>query len=471
MSTVSTPSRLWTARRDSWKRCRAIIEGPAAAKAHDIIVSYDNLLIPFSPGMHQDQYDILRAEAELPGVTAQFVKILTETLLRKRPVVSVDGMPDDVNSWLLNEFGQDGSPIEQTISTAVQEELTTGAAWLFVDHPRLDATVLDGLSPAELREIKPYPVIRKAEEVINFRYGIDKTGNRQLLFVIVCSKELDYSVDHYNGEERKIIYEHYLDDEGTYKIAVHRPGAEVEKLDVLVHGQPLSYIPAWPLGTAEGTPPLLPIIEREIALYNKVTRRNHLLYNASAFTPVVISDMPEENFYKAVSSGLGTWLLFPEGTELDTIRTPTDALEDYDRAITDSLTEIARLGVRMLSPESAQSGIALQIRNAAQTAQLGAMNAKLTATMKQVIRCMLHWRYGEEPDLDKVKFQLSGDFLQTALSEGLVRLVGEWYDSGLISREVFLHVIQRSDLTPEGYDDERAQESVRERQNLPPLEP
>ena len=44
----------------AWKRARAILEGEESAKKHDAVidtVNYNNLLIPFSPRMDQQQYN------------------------------------------------------------------------------------------------------------------------------------------------------------------------------------------------------------------------------------------------------------------------------------------------------------------------------------------------------------------------------------------------------------------------------
>lgn len=493
MNSIGDPRSEWTSAEASWKRSRAVIDGPGAARAHDAIINYNNLLIPFSVKMTQEQYEILKAEAELPCITAQFLKILVESLLRKRPTIEVGD--DDLKSWLLDEFGQDGSPIESLLSEAAQEELSTGNAWVFVDHPTMDERMLEQLTPEERDSIRPYAVVRKAEEVINWQYGVDALGKRQLLLVIVRTYRSKLNQGQVHPVVHEVLYLHFLNEKGEYCVQeyvgkeVSNPESKAGKrtpnktageaytpgaiIRVLSKGAPLYYVPAWPISSnlEDITSPLMPIVEREIALYNKMTRRNHLLYNASTFTPVVIGDMADEVFKDAVSGGLGTWMKFPSETSIDTIKTPTEALADYDRAISDGIKEIAALGVRMLTPETTQSGIALRIRNAAQTAQLGSLSNDLSNAWRQVIRCMIHWRTGKEPDLDTITFSLSNDFLSGAVGEEMLRLLGDWYERGLIDRGLFIHSINQNGLLPDGYDDAEALTNLRNGSNLPPLEP
>jgi hypothetical protein len=94
-------------------------------------------------------------------------------------------------------------------------------------------------------------------------------------------------------------------------------------------------IPAWPLnGSIDALEPMLsPIIDKELSLYNKLSRRNHLLYGASTYTPVIVSDMSDDDFQNIVDSGLGTWIRLRQGDDAKVLETPTAALQDMDRAI------------------------------------------------------------------------------------------------------------------------------------------
>ena len=383
--------------------------------------------------MTQSQYNFYKAEAELPGITAEFSKMSIGALLRKEPVLTLpDGTPDDITNWLLNEFGEDGSPLAAFLEVALEEDLQTSRAWVFVDYP---VVTDENLTREEKQEYRPFPKLFKAESVINWRTRKSKKGQLILDQIIIRGMTKEYKENAFHPTYRDTVWVHELDNEGLYKIRVFRrqdkatsvavaAGQEVHdnmKLEfkeeetietVTVNGRRLDFIPAWPLnGNIDVTPPIMnSVIDKEISLYNKMSRRNHLLYGAATYTPIIASDMSEEAFDEIVNSGLGTWIHLGRDESATILDTPTAALADMDRAIVQSIEEIAKLGIRMLTPEVDQSGIALEIRNAPQTAKLGSLNNKVSNTLRQIIKFMIYWRYEIDIPIEQIEFSLSSDW-------------------------------------------------------------
>src|SRR6478736_3191274 len=90
--TVADPCAEFDTMLPLWTRSRAICGGERYVKAVDARVDRwknSNLLIPFSPSMTQQQYNFYKAEAELPGIVAQFAKMLVGGLLRKQPTLKL----------------------------------------------------------------------------------------------------------------------------------------------------------------------------------------------------------------------------------------------------------------------------------------------------------------------------------------------------------------------------------------------
>ena len=162
-----------------------------------------------------------------------------------------------------------------------------------------------------------------------------------------------------------------------------------------------------------------------------------------------------------------------QGDQISALETPTGALSDMDRAIEMTVSELSNMGVRMLSAETAQSGIALEIRNSSQTARLGMLNNVISDTMSRVIRTMLKWQYPQLDDKtlnEEVHFTLSSDFSPTPLGAEWMRLVTEWYQARIVPREAFIHVAKQNDLLPADYDDETAVEEINQDELVPSLE-
>ena len=88
VKTVADPNASYESLYPLWTKSRAVCNGERFVKDLDSmidVVGFNNLLIPFSPTMTQQQYNFYKAEAELPGITAEFAKMLVGGLLRKSP--------------------------------------------------------------------------------------------------------------------------------------------------------------------------------------------------------------------------------------------------------------------------------------------------------------------------------------------------------------------------------------------------
>lgn len=487
--TVADPIAAYESMLPLWQRNRAICSGERFVKDYDSlvdVVGFKNLLIPFSPSMTQKQYEFYKAEAELPGIVSQYTKMVIGGLLRKKPQLELpEDAPEGCKEWILDNFGQDDSSISAFLDNALWEELQTSRAWVYIDYPNIPNR--DNMTREELLGFKPYPIMWKAESIINWSVIQDPdTGKLKLNRIIVRKYELSNETNEFHSEYIDTVYVHEL-VEGRYQVRKFQQLANTanvptvngkeqtnytkntpsfELVDTItsfeINGEPLHFIPAWPLnGNIETAEPVMTaLVDKEVSLYNKISRRNHLLYGASTYTPIISSDMTDEEFQKIVGSGLGTWIHLQQGDSATVLQTPTSALVDMDRAVAASIEEMAKLGIRMLTPETAQSGVALELRNAAQTAQLGTLNTKISSVMSDVISFMINWRYGTAYVPSDVSFSMSADFNPAPLGEGWLRLATEWYQMGLIPRSSWLQMLKQNDMLPPEYDDEKGLEEV-----------
>jgi hypothetical protein len=485
--TVGDPNTSYESMRVMWDRSRAVLGGQSAAKAYDSILdtyTYKNLLIPFSPTMTANQYDFYRAEAELPGLVAQYARIIQAGLLRKEPIAKLKneatsyGLPEDALKEVLNHISLNGKGLIHFLNEALKEEIETSRAWILVDYAQ---------NTSEGVNTYPYCVVLGAETIINWRVTMGEDGTFQLKRVILRFYSERYDESEYHPTLVDTVHDYYLNDQGTVEVNIYENNRSNTTLNVsngqvvkdfntnmagvqsdwklietvvpLMQGEPLTRIPVFPLnGAIEPQEPLLqPLIDREVALYNKVSRRNHLLYGAATYTPVVMSDMGDEEFDDIVSAGLGSWIKLRSTDKIQALETPTAALKDMEKAIETTVAEMARMGIRILSPDesnAANSGVALEIKNSSQTAQLGLLNTKVSVMMSEILAFMINWKYGSELTREDVDFTLSADFNPVPLGADWMRVITEWYQSGLIPRSTFLEIAKQNDILPSDYDDE-----------------
>lgn len=484
--TVSDPNSAYLSMKSIWQKNRAICSGERFVKEVDGILdrlTFSNLLIPFSPSMSDAQYRFYKAEAELPGLVALYVKFVIGGLLRKQPQFEIlnNKGKDDIKNWILNDFTRDGQSLASFLNEALSEEIQTGRPWVFVDYPKIENP--DKLTTEEFQKYKPYPVLIKAESIINWKVSIDPlNGQKKLQQVLVRTFEEDFTDNEFHPKLVDTVLVHEI-FQGNYRIRKYQNKAGstayvvngktqedhdanrsskfelIETIEnILYNGNRLKEIPAWPLnGRSEITEPLItPLVDREVSLYNKISRRNHLLYGAATYTPIISDDISDEQFTAIVNAGLGSWIKLNKDGKASVLETPTEALQDMDRAITSTVEEMARMGIRMLSPETAESGIALDIRNASQTATLGLLNSDVSNTMARVIVFMINWRYNLDLIISDIQFTLSADFNPAPIGADWLRLVTEWYREGLLPRSVWLQILKQNDIVPSEYDDKNA---------------
>lgn len=483
---VGDPNSQYMSMRTSWGRARAIMGGQNRTKAYDETVNVaTNILLPFSPSMEQPQYDFYKAEAELPGLVSQYAAILVGGLLRKAPQLELpDSVPPDAKEWIINSFGDEGESMLSFLDKALWEELQTTRAVVMVDYPTFTKEEYARLSADEIKDILPYAILYKAEHVINWRTQYSRKLKKRVptKFTVRFDEEvyntndhhptiMDTVIDYYLNEEGNLVFDKYQSNKTKVIKVINgetKPDYQQENSAntwvkigetraVIKNNKPMNFIPAFPLnGQWEIQDIILePLIEREIGLYNKVSRRNHLLYGAATYTPVVASDIADEKFDAIVDSGLGSWIHVEKGGTVTALETPTAALKDMESAISNTIEEMARMGIRMLSPEGgAESGVALEIRNAAQTAQLGLLNVKVSKTMQRIIQLMIDWKYDIAVDINDIDYTLSADFNPVPMGADWMRLITEWYEKGIIPRSIFISIAKQNDVIPTDYDDD-----------------
>jgi hypothetical protein len=479
---VGDPCASYDSMKETWKKIRAACDGHDAVIAYDMnkgldTLNFSNLLIPFSPSMDITQYKFLLSEAEWPGVTSVYLRVLLGGLLRKLPKLELPESfqnKEEATNWIQHMFGEDGCSLAAFLDSAVFEELQTARAWVHVDHKVVEEEDEEAL----LEGSRPFARFYKAEDIINWKI----TDNKLSRVVIRAIEEVEVEGE-FHPRLRQVVYVHEVangkyqvrkfekraDESEVQVVAGQRQAktqtehfAEGETRVVLINGEPIDFLPLWPLnGSARiSQPPLTAFVNKEISLYNKTARRNHLMYTAATYTPVICSDMTDEEFQHIVDGGLGTWIHLQKGDTAAVLQTPTEALEDMEKAIAQAYDELARLGVRMLAPEAAQSGVALELRNAAQSAQLGTLNTKISSTLRAIIAFMLNWRYEAELSASDIDFSLSEDFNPVPLGADWLRLVTEWYEKGFLPRSSWLQIMKLNDILPPDYDDLEGVEEI-----------
>jgi hypothetical protein len=329
---------------------------------------------------------------------------------------------------------------------------------------------------------KPFINILEYYEVINWR--VNSSGRLDRVYVRSYTERYEDGTEYeFHPKLIDTIHLHELVD-GKYQVRIFEQSSFQEtekrvnntyelvdtKVNIKKNNKALDFIPIWPAnGIIKPSQPIITsIVYKEKALYNKISRRNHLMYGAATYTPVLFTDISDEDFRKIVNSGLGTWVKLGTEDRAEVLKTPTEALSDMEAAIAANIDELAKLGIRSLAPEKVQSGVALDIRNAAQDSQLGLLATELSATLSQVIAFMLEWRYNKPVNSIDIECKITNQLDKTELSVEWLRLITDWYQAKLIPRSSWISNIKRSELLDQAYNDEDAIKEINEDEFLVP---
>lgn len=479
---VDEPCDAYDSLVSTWKKCRAFSHSQQFVKDSDVLPSSSNYLLPFSPSMSLEQYSFFKSEAELPGITAQFIAVVIGGLLRKPPQIEYNKeVSEEAQNWISADITTEGGSIITLLDQLLTEEMQTSRAWIYVDYPSFTEAQIAAMDSASFKEVKPYCVIWKAENVINWQTSTIN-GKRVISRVIVRGYVERFESDlDFHPQMIDTIWVHELINnvyqirtfeqtssstpkyvEGQAQVSKEAGFELVSTIMPKMHGEFMAMIPAYPAnGSIDANEPyILTFVDKEQALYNVMSRRNHLLYGAATYTPWISSDMPDDDFKDIVEQGLGTWIRLRKGDGIGSLAPPTEALKDLEAAIASKMDELAKLGIRFLAPETAESGVALTIRSAAQVATLGTLNTKVSEVMSGVIVHMLNRRYDLGLVNADVTFTLSPDFDPAAIGQEYLRLATEWLEKGLYPRSEWIRLLKANELLSPEYNDEDAQDEI-----------
>ena len=458
--TVATPRAEHVSMQPAWEKIRAVVAGEGAVKDYDKgLMRGKNLLIPFSTQMTPAQYDLYKSEARLLGFSSEFVKQSVGAMLRKEPEVQ---FPDDKDGasvdWIRNRFTGDDKSLISFLDGAIPDQMQTGNTYVWVDYD-------------DVKE-RPVPVLIKGESVINWRIGDHPvTGKGGLMMLAVRTAEEITGENQFHPDKKDVVRVHSIDGAGEYVLHRYEENEAgewvvVDEQKPLKGGVPLAFIPVEPLSGRVGitTPFMQTFVNGEVGHYNMNSRRNHLYFASSTFTPV-ITGVKKDTDRKAIARrGLGNIIFLDEGATASTLSTPTDQLKDLEAAIATEVANLAKLGNRALSPEasSRESGVSLDIRNSASSTTLAAFSRRLASSMRKIVTLMVNWRNGTDIDESKVVLTLSTNFSSPSAGEPAVANAIAMFEKDLIPSSVVYRVAKDNDFLPADLDESNLPKEIAE---------
>lgn len=291
---------------------------------------------------------------------------------------------------------------------------------------------------------QPYFVGYNTEQLTNW------SDNDLSLFVLNESRQVQGGEGHdefeWHDEKRHRVLR--LVD-GVYTQQVYLDDAENgETVEPIAKGaKKIEEIPFVVVGPREITtrvidpPPLKGVSSASLAIYRLDADYRHQMFNSGQETFVMIGG---EAGVTPPVLGSGVIITLPEGSDAKYVSPSGVGIEAHRTAIIDARQDAVAAGVKLFDTQAkAESGEALRLRAAAQTATLTTISQCSAAALEKALRYAALF-VGQDPEEIIVKPNLR--FVDTTIdppkAESLVRI----WQSGAISKETLYENLQRGEI-------------------------
>lgn len=423
MSAVDTKHPDWIDRADEWAMMRHTVRGEKAVKEEG-----ENYL-PMPSGFRV-QADGGRAMYGAYQKRAQFAEIVAPTVrgmigVIHRTEAQIE-MPSAMEG-LWERATKDGLPLEALHRKITGELLLMGRYGLLAD------------AASEGSDL-PWLAGYSTEALINWSddrdfFVLDESGLRRSGFQweqrqayrVLEIRDGRYVVETYSGTEK---------DEGERQ-PTGRGNAPLNEVPFVVIG-------SRDLSVAPDEPPLIGVARAALAMYRLDADYRHQLYMSGQETLVIINgDAPT-----AVGAGVVLTLKASKDDHQPDAKYVGPAgtgIEAHRQAIQDERDNAAAAGARLFDSEkrTAESGDALRIRYAAQTATLTSIAQASAQGLEKALR-HIALMIGAQPDQVIVKPNLS--FVDATLSPQEAQALVSLWQNGAISYETMYGNLQKGEI-------------------------
>lgn len=439
-------------RLPQWRKIRDVLEG------EDQVKQRQKLYLPQPRGMQTIDYISYLERASFFGAADRTLRGLVGLVFRVPPVVELPGRL----AARVEALTPEGFSAEQALREAVRELLSLGRYGLLVDVPRRAA-------PAP--QVVPYVATYRAEDIFNWEELFDEAVGERLVTRVLLREEPATADD----ETRVIIRELFLDSEtGAYTVQLWEEiesererrgetGASHvdqqilsgsfarlgEPVVPLRNGEPLRRIPFWFLNPFDlrartDKPPMLDLVNVNLAHYRNSADYEHSLFLTSQPTPYIFG-INDEDVPKAIGSSQ-IWHSTNSDVAVGMLEFTGAGIGALERALERKETLMGILGARIISDPGRRTRISsetVRLESREETSILVAAVRTAQDGFAKTLRFAAEWAL-ESPDA--IVARLNQDFIEVRLEpQELEKLVLAW-QSGAISRPTLHENLQRGEI-------------------------
>ncbi len=437
-----------------WQLCRDCYAGENTIKAKT------TQYLPYTAGMMIDgvasasqpgsqRYNSYIGRAVFPEVMTDTIGILVGILNRKEASIQLPTALEPLRdkASILNES------LSDILRKIHEQQLITGRVGIHADVPQRQV---------QIANLTPLLSLYNAETIINWDDGEAGDPTRQVLQLVVLNEtEPVRNGFTWTTEEkyRVLVLGETNENESTpavYRSAQVSEGQTITDEDlmpVLLRGQTLDVIPFVFVGPTDidikiDQPPLLGLANRSLAIYRGEADLRASLFLTGQDTLVTIGDVKGD-----IRIGAGARIPLPLGGDAKFIGIDSRGIEFQIRNLSADYEIANALSARLVQRGSAvESGDALRIRVAAQTASLTSVARASAAALQEILRMSATW-LGADPEEVFVTPNL--DFADDPLEASeLLDLLTFKQRGGILSHRTMNDIMKRRDLVTRTIEEE-----------------
>lgn len=410
-------------------------------------------------GMNDGQQGLLRYDAYLdralfPEVFADTINILVGILNRKPPAITLPAQMEP----MLEKATILGESLDDVIRKIHEQQLITARIGLHLDVPT---------EAVRLPNILPLISTFNAEDVINWDDGEVLDPTRQSLNLVVIDAS-EYVRQGFTWDLEKKYRVLMLGDlEDNEAAGVYTNGLFGEKdgfnpsamVAPVLRERPLSEIPFVFVGPKDiniepDLPPLLGLAHRSFAIYRGEADLRQALHITAEETLVTIGTPLNED--SKVRVGTGARIAMAEGGDVKYVGPESRAIQFQENNVRSDYETANALSARLANQGSqVESGEALRIRVAAQTANLASIAKAAAGGLQEILRIGARWLQLDENEVTvDPNLNFADDLIEFSELNEMMTFKSR---GGVISHKTMNEYMVRRDVTTRTLDEEIAE--------------
>lgn len=370
---------------------------------------------------------------------------------------------------LAKDITLSGVDLNAFASNIVEEVLEVGRVGVMVDYPQQSGNVSAiTVAAAETMGLRPTLQFYQAEAIRNWRFARVKNA-WVLAMVTLCESHAIHGDEFgHESEERYRVLD--LDDAGHYRQRVFRidKGGKDELVEgpfyPLLNNAALPYVPFITIGaTGRGDvadePPLIDLVDANVALYQVNSDRRHGLHFTGLPTLFLagVTQEPGQVFHIGSTAAICSADPQAKGEYIEFTGQGLNPSKDMSLELKQ---EMAMLGARMLADESRQAETlgGTQIKHQGENSMLGEIVGHVSGALEWALGVFAQWAGASGP----VEYQINRQFLPVPMGpQELTALVAAW-QSGAVSEQELFAKLQQGEVIDSGksFEDHQAEAEV-----------